>query len=93
MRKAVEGEGGTTENLRNDKLANALLSIVDIDQVTNQNRLVSEAVSECRMVLQIPASLMEDQFIARFQSMLTDFKEQVCMYVCRFQGADFSALT
>ena len=31
--KAVEGEGGTTENLRNDKLATALLDISDIDQV------------------------------------------------------------
>ena len=81
MRKAVEGEGGTTENLRNDKLANALLSIVDIDQVTIQNWLVSETVSDCRMVIQIPASLMEEQFVARFQSMLTDFKEQVCVYV------------
>ena len=40
--KAVEGEGGTTENLRNDKLATALLDISDIDQVrhTSTHRMM-----------------------------------------------------
>jgi len=56
VRRAVEGEGGTAESLRNERLATALLQIASIDL--------------------IPASLMEEQSVARFQSMLADFKEQ-----------------